>query len=348
MLRQQKVILIGPCGGGDVPKNGASAKNYHLAKYLREKQLRIVNVDTENWKRNPLVLFWLLFHLLFSSHATFILAANSMSSYKVIRLFSMMPRRRHLVYWAIGGCIADWIKEGRVAKEPYSAVSLFVVEGKNMQETLAEVGFRNVIVVPNFKHIDYMPSGDSKARYRTSVRFVFLSRIIPEKGCDTIINAVKILNVTHKNAFIVDFWGPFESSYEKDFLSRIESLDNVKYKGFLDLSQQKNYDILADYDVMLFPSYWPGEGFPGIIIDAFVAGLPVIATDWSQNADIIENGMTGVILKDNSADALCEAMLSFINDRDRIEKMRDNSRRMACSYDIHNVVSDELIEQICR
>lgn len=349
MLRQQKIILIGPCGGGGVPKNGASAKNYHLARYLREKQLRVVNVDTENWKRNPLVLFRLLFHLLLSSHATFILAANSMSSYKVIRLFSMMPRRMHLVYWTIGGCVADWIKEGRVAKEPYSAVDLFIVEGKNMQRTLTEVGFRNVVVVPNFKHIDYIPSRVSQVHApRQGVRFVFLSRIIPEKGCDTIINAVKMLNETHKDMFSVDFWGPFESSYKKEFLDRIDTLDNVKYNGFLDLRKQENYDVLAGYDAMLFPTYWLGEGFPGIIIDAFVAGLPVVATDWSQNADIIENGRTGVILKENSAEALCEAMLSFINDRKRIEEMKDNCRQSARNYDIHNVISDELIKQICR
>lgn len=348
MLKQQEIILIGPCGGGGIPKNGASAKNYHLVKYLREKNLHVTTVDTENWKRNPFILFRLLFHLLFSSHATFILAANSMSSYKVIRLFSMMPRRRHLVYWAIGGCIADWIKEGRVEKRPYSAIDLFIVEGRNMQRTLAEVGFQNVIVVPNFKHIDYVPSGASKTQESAPLRFVFLSRIIPEKGCDTIINAAKLLNKTRKDKFAVDFWGPFESSYEKEFLGQIETLDNVEYRGFLDLSKQENYDILAQYDAMLFPTRWEGEGFPGIIIDAFVAGLPVIASDWSQNADIIENGKTGVILKENSAEALCEAMLLFINDRKNIEEMKCNCINMARRYDIHNVVSDELIKQICR
>lgn len=106
----RKIVLIGPCGGGGVPKNGASAKNYHLLRYLQEKNLHVVTVDTENWKRNPFVVFRLLFHLLFSPHATFILAANSLSCYKVIRLFYKMPQRIHLVYWAIGGCIADWIK----------------------------------------------------------------------------------------------------------------------------------------------------------------------------------------------------------------------------------------------
>lgn len=348
ILTKRKIILIGPCGGGDIPKNGASAKNFHLVKYLREKQLRVVNVDTENWKREPHVLFQLLFHLIFSYRATFILAANSWSSYKVIRLFSIMPRRRHLVYWTIGGCVADWIKEERVEKKPYSAIDLFIVEGKNMQKTLAEVGFNNVVVVPNFKNIDYVPSDASIAQERTFFRFVFLSRIIPEKGCNTIINAVTLLNETHKGKFTVDFWGPFESNYEKEFLSRIETLDNVEYKGFLDLRNQKNYDVLAEYDAMLFPTYWPGEGFPGIVIDAFVAGLPVIATDWSQNADIIEHGRTGVILKENSVEALHDAMLSFIDGKEHIETMRDNCRSEAHSYNIHNVISDELLRKICR
>lgn len=344
----EKIVMIGPCGGGGIPKNGASAKNCHLVRHLRAKQLRVTTVDTEHWKRNPLVLFRLLYHLLFSSHATFILAANSMSSYRVIRLFCLPTRRRHLVYWVIGGCVADWIKEGRVEKGPYAAVDLFIVEGKNMQKTLAETGFSNAIVVPNFKHIDYVPSGVCRTHERAPLRFVFLSRIIPEKGCDTIINAVKMLNETHRDKFSVDFWGPFESSYEKEFLAQIETLDNVKYKGFLDLRNQKNYDVLTEYDAMLFPTYWPGEGFPGIVIDAFVAGLPVIATDWSQNADIIKHGRTGVILKENSPEALRDAMLSFIDDKESIEAMRDNCRHAARCYDIHNVVTDELIRKICR
>ena len=91
-------------------------------------------------------------------------------------------------------------------------------------------------------------------------------------------------------------------------------------------------NILAKYDAMLFPTYWHGEGFPGIIIDAFVSGLPVIATDWSLNADIIEDGKTGVILKENTVEALAEAMDAMINNpkfvedvlRDVVINLREN------------------------
>lgn len=339
----RKIILIGPCGGGDIPKNGASAKNFHLVKYLMEKKLPCLCIDTEHWKRNPFVLLRLLFHALFSIRSTFIVAANSMSSYRIMRILSMLPGKRTIIYWAIGGCVADWIKEGKVDTVPYKSVSKFIVEGQKMRQTLAEVGFSNVIVVPNFKHIKYIPEREDS--HDGVVKFVFLSRIIPEKGCDTIIEAAKMLNETYKDNFSIDFWGPFENSYQREFLLKIRSLDNVNYKGFLDLSNPENYDILADYDIMLFPTRWHGEGFPGIIIDAFVAGLPVIATDWSLNADIIKHGKTGVILNGNTVKDLQVAMLSFIEGKEDLNAMRGNCRHEVLQYDIHNVLSGELLKE---
>lgn len=337
----RKVILIGPCGGGEIPKNGASAKNYHLVKYLMEKQLPCLCIDTEHWKKNPFVLLRLLYHALFSIDSTFIVAANSMSSYRIIRILSILPGKRPIIYWVIGGCLADWMREGEVKTAPYKAVTRFIVEGQKMQQTLDEVGFKNVVVVPNFKYIEHIP--ERKERQDDIVRFVFLSRIIPEKGCNTIIKAAEMLNERYKDKFTIGFWGPFEDSYRSEFLSKIERIDNVNYKGFLNLSHPENYDTLAEYDIMLFPTYWHGEGFPGIIIDAFVAGLPVIATDWNLNADIIKHGKTGVVLGSNTVEALYDAMLSFIDGKEDLSAMSENCRREAHKYDIHNVLSEELL-----
>lgn len=97
---------------------------------------------------------------------------------------------------------------------------------------------------------------------------------------------------------------------------------------------------------MLFPTYWHGEGFPGIIIDAFVSGLPVIATDWSLNADIIEDGKTGVILKENTVEALADAMDMMINNPKSVELMSKTCQNSAMNFDIKNVVSDKLLEKI--
>ena len=150
----------------------------------------------------------------------------------------------------------------------------------------------------------------------------------------------------YSEKFIVDFYGPFEAEYEFLFKDEISTISNISYKGFLDLRNQKNYDILAKYDAMLFPTYWHGEGFPGIIIDAFVSGLPVIATDWSLNAEIIEDGKTGVILKDNTIEALADAMETMINNPKSVELMSILCQNSAMNFDIMNVVSDKLLEKI--
>lgn len=339
-----KVVFIGPAGGGGVPKNGASAKNYHLMKYFRQKDINVISVDTENWKKNPLILLRLFFYLVFFPKAKYIIAANNMSSYRVLQLISLIPGNRSVIYWIIGGSIADWIKEGKVNARYFKLVDYFLAEGKRMQKTFAEIGFKNTIYVPNFKCIEYLP--DLQQNNKKQIRFVFLSRIIPEKGCNTIIDAVKVLNEKYKGQFLVDFYGPFEAEYELEFYSKISCIDNISYKGFLDLRNQKNYDQLAKYDTMLFPTYWHGEGFPGIIIDAFVSGLPVIATDWSLNADIIEDGKTGIILKENTVEALADAMESMINNRESIRLMSIACRNSAMNFDINHVVSDDLLEKI--
>ena len=46
-MNKNKIIFIGPAGGGRVPQNGASAKNYHLMNYFHKKNINVVSVDTD-------------------------------------------------------------------------------------------------------------------------------------------------------------------------------------------------------------------------------------------------------------------------------------------------------------
>lgn len=364
-MKKQKIILIGPCGGGGVPKNGASAKNYHLAKYLQDSGANLKLIDTDGWRHNPMILLTLLFAILFNPNAKFIVATDNTSGYRTMKVFSMLPRKRQIIYWVIGGSIAEWLKCGKVKSKPYRVVEHFLVEGKKMRNRLSECGFENSIYVPNFKIIDYVPTRQQHTD--NIVRFVFLSRIIPQKGCKIIIDAVKQLNKNNKDRFLVDFYGPVEESYREKFMHEVEALENVHYKGFLNLSDAQNYDILVQYDVMLFPTYWMGEGFPGIAIDAFIAGLPVVATDWSLNADIIKPGKLGVCIElplkkgekqriyaedempfdhDRVVENLVYAMQQLMENPQLIEQMSANCQKEASLYSINNVLSKDLFEQI--
>ena len=57
-----------------------------------------------------------------------------------------------------------------------------------------------------------------------------------------------------------------------------------------------NYAILNSYDMMIFPTYYAGEGVAGVIVDAFIAGLPVIASDLGSCREVISDKETGYLV----------------------------------------------------
>lgn len=341
-MKTKKIIFVGPCGGGEIPTNGASIKNYHILNKLQELNHKVVTVDTEHWKTNPFVLLRLLLIILLNPGAKYILSLNNMSAYRLLGMFSVLPIKRCIYYWVIGGSIAEWIRDGKVKKKNYKNVCKFLVEGKSMVDTLKECGFDNAICVPNFKKITYLPQ---KKQADNIVKFIFLSRITPHKGCDDILSATELLNQKYHNRFLVDFYGEIASDYHS-FSNKVESLHNVSYKGFIDLRNNKNYDIISQYDAMLFPTFWHGEGFPGIMIDAFIAGLPVIASDWHLNKDIVDSGKTGFLITPNDIGKLYEAMEYCILNSNSIRKMSTICQDYAMKYDVDNIVNQKLFKEI--
>lgn len=175
-----------------------------------------------------------------------------------------------------------------------------------------------------------------------------MSRVHPAKGCDYIVKAVENLNNSgYRERFIVDFYGKFEKSYQEEFLRSIENIENIVYKGVLNLKEPTGYDILATYHAMLFPTFHPSEGFAGIFIDAFIAGLPVLASDWAYNAECIENGKTGVIYPTHDVAALEQAMKDCIEGKKiDIVAMARNARAEAPKYEAKNVLSKEYIKEL--
>jgi glycosyltransferase involved in cell wall biosynthesis len=88
---------------------------------------------------------------------------------------------------------------------------------------------------------------------------------------------------------------------------------------------------------MLFPTTWKGEGFPGVIIDAFIAGLPVIASNWNMNNEIIVDGVNGFIFEPNNCLALVEKMIFCLQNRKEIKKIRLANANSGQIYHIDNL-----------
>lgn len=344
----KKILFIGDCGNFKNTSNGVYAKNIQLFNRLKEVFVTLKHVNTNNWKKNPSVLLNVLRSIWQYRKKDIIISLNTYSSYKLIKIVKRLFPSIRLNYFVIGGILPNFISQLEMKqRECYSIVKWFMVESQEMKRKMELLGYKNVIHIPNFKKIAYIPEKSTE----TSVpfRFVFLSRIIPEKGCDLIMEATRRINKEiGEDKFLVHFYGKVDDSYESQFLKTINEIPNAEYKGFLNLADVSNYDVLASYYAMLFPTFWKGEGFPGILIDAMIAGTPVIASEWGYNTEIIENGTTGIIIKSKNVDELANAMNSFICNHSKVAEMTRHCRIQAMEYDTAKVLNKDLFAKILK
>ena len=344
-MRKNKIILVGAINEGGVATCGETMKNQLFVKRFKELFDKVITVDTINCKKRPWVLVKLFFTLLFNCRAKVIISASGAAA-KLINFLYYVPINRNVYFWVVGGDIHIGIQRGLYNIKALASLKHILVQGKCMVTELDKYGLTNVIHVPNSKPITFTPTITPK-KEGESYRFVFLSRVHPNKGVGEIVEAVRQLNEKGlKDKFIVDLYGKIEPGYEDKFNSEIASLDNVEYKGFLNLTNDEGYQTLSTYDVMLFPTYWSGEGFPGIVIDANISGLPIIASDWNMNKEVVLDGITGYMIPPHNSEALAVQMQRFICNEVDLFAMKDECVRYVQQFDYCNVLSEKLMKQI--
>ena len=166
------------------------------------------------------------------------------------------------------------------------------------------------------------------------------------KGVKTIFDSLDLLKKEHSLPFFkIDFYGPVENNFKDQFTQLLNlHSDCCSYCGYLNImgNPDTSYPILSEYDAMLFPSFYKGEGFPGVILDAYIAGLPVVASGWNMNSEVVKNGETGILVPPNNATELAEAMSWMMKNHDMLRGMKLNCNNLAFKYDI-DVVLDSLL-----
>lgn len=321
---------------------GESMKNHLFINRFQEVFDKVITVDIFQPKKHPLNLIKMVIVAIVYRNSPIVLSVSISTGDKVLRLLQKLGCN-NIYYWAVGGTLHEKLSSGKYQLDNYRKLKAIYVQSPRIVAGLKNLNINNAIHVNNSKRIDYIPNKIS--RENDIIRFVFLSRVHPDKGCDLIVNCARRLNeIGYKKRFSIDFYGKIDDNYS-GFLSMIEPIDNVNYRGFLDLTINKGYDLLASYDMMLFPTFWSGEGFPGVVIDAFIAGVPIIASNWNCNEDVI-NEKTGIIIPHHDEEALFRSMKAVIDREYDLSLLSKNCQLQANEYDNRKVLSVDHLRQI--
>ena len=345
MKSNNTLILVGGIHLNHKPDCGETMKNQLFLKRFNELFEKVIPVDTFHWQKHPLCLVKLFFTLLFHPKAKVIISGSGASRF-LINFLYRFPINKNAYFWVVGGDLPIAVRNGKYNIDALNNLVFIPVQGRSMVTELNELGVQNAVFVPNSKPITYHPVIKPHVQGQP-YRFVFMSRIHPEKGIKEILEASNKLDVEGlEGQYIIDFYGAKDKEFAPEFDNLIDQKKNLTYKGYLDLTNDAGYELLASYEMMLFPTYWRGEGFPGVVLDANIAGLPIIASDWNLNTEVIEDGETGVIIPVKDVNALYEAMKKVITGETDLFTMRNNSVNHVQQYDFRQVLSEELMKRL--
>jgi glycosyltransferase involved in cell wall biosynthesis len=151
------------------------------------------------------------------------------------------------------------------------------------------------------------------------LRIGFIGTMAPHKGSDTLIEAFrklpKDLDAT------LDIYGNLERF--KPFVKKLRGLaggdERINFAG--PFQRERVGEVLSNLDALVVPSRWY-ENQPGVIFEAFAAGMPVVATDLGGMSEFVRHGENGLLFELENADDLARQLRRLGEEPGLMEKLR--------------------------
>lgn len=319
-----KLLMIGPL---PPPLGGATVLFELLANELKDcKNCEFKVLNSNINKSNPFAIFKLLYQIYQQSIEVDII--NLHASYRGVVVLApymfLISRllKKKLIFRLFGGDFSQLYRSSKFAmKYLYDKIlfraDLVLFETQALVRKFSSHG--NVRWFPNHRKLDaVVPSRHIENISR--LKIIFISHIRKEKGIFELIDAsTQLPNVS------IDVYGPFYDG----LTPKIFTGSSINYCGVME--QDKVKDALISYDVLVLPSY--KEGYPGVIIEAFAAGLAIICTDLDTLKEMVTANEEAILIRPRNVVDLIEAIDLLDRNRLLLSKLKKNSLKKAEIYD---------------
>lgn len=205
--------------------------------------------------------------------------------------------------------LSGMITVHRIAGTWQNKVTRYIALNEFCRQKFIEGGLPagRIVVKPNF--VDF----DAPANVLRS-GFLFVGRLSSEKGVDVLVAAASQI----ENADVrIAGTGP-----ESD---RIQGVENVRLLGALGGDAVRV--MMSRSMALVLPSIWY-ENFPRTLVEAFGCGLPVIASRIGALAELVQDGVTGLLFEPGNANDLADKMRWALNNPERMSEMGRNARNL--------------------
>jgi D-inositol-3-phosphate glycosyltransferase len=203
---------------------------------------------------------------------------------------------------------------------------------------------KTVIIPPGVDTSHFYPIPADEAKQYVGLKpenrmILFVGRIEPLKGLDTLIQAMSCLDMQDLNLPVhLAIIGGEPDALPEDMteeMTRIQKLcDDLSMGSMVIFLGKRGQDTLPYYysaaEVVVMPSLY--ESFGMVALEAMACGTPVIASEVGGLGYLVQNGITGYTIPDSEPDALCEKLSWLLNDSALHDRMGIAAAEYAKSY----------------
>lgn len=159
-----------------------------------------------------------------------------------------------------------------------------------------------------------------------------VGRLTKAKGYPYLLEAYSMINKEIDEKFVILGTGKDEERL-KSLVNELGIQECVLFLGF----QKNPYKFMNIASIFVLASLW--EGFPNVLLEAMVCGVPVISTDCSSGPrEIITNGKNGILIPPADEKTLADAMLTLLKDENLRKKFSKNGKRRAEDFRIEKIL----------
>lgn len=210
--------------------------------------------------------------------------------------------------------VATMLTLHRALKTWSKVVDLYVVATEFARRKFVQAGFsrKRIVVKPNFVHPSPEP-GSGRGKYA-----VFVGRLSPEKGIDTLVAAWQTL----KGELPLKILG--EGPLDEKIRAFAGSDPRIEWLGLCPASEVQK--VIGEAAFLVCPSLWY-EGLPKTVVEAYSRGTPVLASNIGAMREVVDHCRTGLHFKAGNADDLVKKARRLIASPEKLCKMRTAAYR---------------------
>ena len=310
MHNEINILFVGP---DSLTQGGTTISFAHLLRSIKIKPFININVVNSSDIRGsglfaPLKLIKLITKIFAAARNNDVLSFHAMPTalpyigwlFPLVCKFYSKP----LIFRSFGGMYYDELPyfSRTVARYFIRSANVTLLQTKELMEKGS---------FDNLKRLEWFPTARpmpiiSQIHRETCRKFVFIGHLKKTKGLQFLARAAERLPADAS----VDVYGPWYDLPKKTF----DGCKKIRYVRLLKADEV--VDTLREYDALVFPSFMAEEGHSGIILEAYAAGIPVIATRWKALPEIVEDGKSGLLIEPQSDSAILQAMMRLYQDSD--------------------------------